>query len=218
MRPLVIDVKRLTRVETDRLKDRMGRMLRSLDESSPRHPVDVVQSGPTTPIHADMRGFGLHLQVHPHAGEAEASLRSFLVRALDPTTIWADAGLYAPVRAATHGAWETVRALVGDLIDANTTERGLLSAPVCDGDACRGPRMDHVHPSISAIVQDAVSHAFRGVPDVAWAYSMAEGRRIRDFRIGDHSIAFAEVAMPDPLTRLRALSAWKRSDEVLSQA
>lgn len=218
MRPLVIDVKRLSRVEADRLKDRMGRMLRSLDETEPRHPVEVLQSGPTTPIHADMRGFGLHLQVHPHAGQATASLRSFLVRALDPTTVWADVDLYAPVRAATHGAWETVRALVGDLIDANLTEHGLLSAPVCDADACRGPRMDHVHPSISAIVQDAVSHAFEDVPDVAWAYSMVEGRRIRDFRIGDHSIAFSEVAMPDPLARLRALSSWKRSAEVLQRA
>jgi len=213
-RRLVIDVKRLSGPEADRLRERLPRMLASLDDPMAKHPVDVRQTAPTTPIHAEMRAFGLHLQVHPHEGDATAALRDFCRRALDESTVWADADAFAPVRSATQGAWEAVRAMVGDLIDANTTDRGLPSAPVCEADACRGPRMDHVHPSISRLVRSAVRHAFRDVPDVAWAYSMVEGRRIRDFRIGDHSIAFSEVAMPDALTRLRVLAGWKHADRV----
>lgn len=217
-RRLVVDVKGLSRMEADRLRERLGRMLSSLEDADPRHPVDIDQTSPTTPIHADMRGFGLHLQVHPGAGRAEISLKSFLVRALHSDTAWTDATSYEPVRAAVQGAWETVRALVGDLIDANLAERGLFSAPLCAADACLGPRMRHVHPSLSEIVQSAVDHAFLDVPDVAWTYSITTGRRMRDFRIGDHTIAFSEVAMPDPITRLRALSSWSRAHEVLERA
>jgi hypothetical protein len=213
-RRLVIDVKRLCRFEVERLRERLPRMLASLEDPSPKHPVDVFQTGPTTPIHADMRGFGLHLQVHPHKGDATQAVRDFCRRALDPTTLWADADAFAPIRSATQGAWEAVRAMVGDLIDANVAELGPMSAPVCDADACRGPRMDHVHPSVSRLAQSAVRHAFQDVPDVAWAYSMAERRRIRDFRIGDHSIAFSKVAMPDALTRLRVLAGWKDADRL----
>lgn len=217
-RRLVLDVKRLSNMETERLRERLPRMLASLEEQVPTRPVDVRQTTSDTPIHADMRAFGLHLQVHPHKGDATEALRDFCRRALDPSTLWADADDFAPIRSATQGAWEAVRAMVGDLIDANVAERGLLSDPVCDADACRGPRMDHVHPSISKLVQSAVRHAFRDVPDVAWAYSMVQGRRVRDFRIGDHSIAFSEVAMPDAISRLRTMAAWKRSADALLAA
>lgn len=217
-RRLVIDVKGMSTIEADRLRDRLGRMLASIDDPKAKHPVDVRQTTPTTPIHADMRGFGLHLQVHPHHGDAREAVRQFCQRALLPTTLWADADAFAPVQAATQGAWEAVRAMVGDLIDANIAERGLLSAPVCDGDACLGPRMNHVHPLIESLVQSAVRHAFQDVPDVVWTYSIAEGRRIRDFRIGDHTVAFSEVAMPDPMTRLRAMASWSRAKEAAEAA
>lgn len=217
-RPLVIDVKRMTATEAARLRERLGIMLGRLDDPDPRHDVSIDQSGPTTPIHADTRGFGLSLQVHPRSGDPRRSLRDFLVRATEPTTLWAEAGAYEAVRSATHGAWETVRALVGDLVDANLSDRGLGSAPRCMADACLGPRMEHVHPSTADLVRSAVGHAFADVPDVAWACSLRNGGRVRDFRIGDHSIAFSEVAQPDPVSRLRALASWHQARDGASAA
>jgi hypothetical protein len=202
--PLLVDVSRLYEQREVELKRRMAIMLDLLTEYDPKKPVDVRQSSQGAPIHADMRGFGMHLQVLSCTVEVHSTM-DFLTRALAPSARWMRDGALDQALAERKAAWQTVKALVGDLDETGWNK------PMCEDDGALGPMVRNVTTEQSAAVSDAILSAFSELPDACWVCGEnAHRRRVRDYRFGDMSQPWSEIEPLDAMGLLRVHAARNR--------